>query len=219
MKSGALRILRALLILALLTAWLVPVAPAAAENVVEVPVLAALKANNKGVFEVMLVWWDQKPEPIPIALRWLDGGVTLKQSHLGAMADAFNFAVAHTPAQLHTGTVSVQGVAYLPTSTDGPSAGATMAVGFVAVLKGESIIRGIALTGTIQPDGRIGPVGAIPDKVRAAAREGYRTVLIPQGQLHSPEWNLGSLALELNITVKEVETVAEAYELMTGRRM
>jgi Lon-like protease len=219
MKSSAVRILRAILMMVLLTAWLVPTNPAVAENVVEVPVLAAMKANTKGVFEIMLVWWDQKPEPDPIALRWFDGGVTLKQSHLGAMADAFNFAIAHTPAQLHTGTVSVQGVAYLPTSTDGPSAGAAMAVGFVAVLKGESIIRGIALTGAIHPDGRIGPVGAIPDKVRAAAREGYRTVLIPQGQLHSPEWNLGSLALDLNITVKEVETVEEAYQLMTERRM
>ncbi len=219
MKSGALQILRALLMMVLLAAWPMPIDRAAAENVVEVPVLAAIKSNNKGVFEVMLVWWDQKPEPNPIALHWLDGGVTLRPSHLDAMADAFNFAIAHTPAQRHTGTVSVQGVAYLPTSTDGPSAGAVMAVGFVAVLKGESIIRGIALTGTIQPDGRIGPVGAIPDKVRAAAREGYRTVLIPQGQFQGPDWNLGSLALELNITVKEVETVEEAYALMTGRRM
>jgi Lon-like protease len=219
MKSGTLRVLRAILMMVLLTAWPVPTNQAVAENVVEVPVLAAITANNKGVFEVMLVWWDQKSEPNPIALHWLDGGVTLKPSHLEAMADAFNFAISHTPQTKHTGTVSVQGVAYLPTSTDGPSAGAVMAVGFVAVLKGESIIRGIALTGTIQPDGRIGAVGAIPDKVRAAAREGYRTVLIPQGQLHSSEWNLSSLAMELNITVKEVETVEEAYELMTGRRM
>lgn len=196
-----------------------PPLPALAENYVEVPVLAAIKANDRGVFEVMIVVWDQKPEPDPIALRWHNAGVNLGDAHLGAMAAAFRYAVNRTASIRHTGTVSVQGLAYVPTSSDGPSAGAAMAVGFVAVLKGEKIIRGIALTGMIGPDGRIGPVGAIPDKIRAAAREGYRTVLVPQGQLHDPRWNLTGLGLELNVTVKEVGTIDEAYELMTGRRL
>jgi PDZ domain-containing protein len=192
---------------------------ASAENVVEVPVLAAIRANDRGVFEVMLVWWDQKPEPEPIALEWRHGGVLLKDTHLGAMADAFRYAMERTPTIKHTGTVSVQGIAYVPTSADGPSAGAAMAVGFIAVMKGERIQRGVALTGTIEPGGHIGRVGAIPDKVRAAAREGYRTVLIPDGQLHVPQWNLPGLGLELNIQLKEVTTIDEAYELMTGRRI
>ena len=67
--------------------------------------------------------------------------------------------------------------------------------------------------------GRIGPVGGIPDKMRAAAREGYRTILVPSGQIQGPNWNLNQLALDLNVTVREVETVEQAYELMTGRRI
>ncbi len=193
--------------------------PATAENIVEVPVLAAIQANNRGVFEVMMVMWDQKPEPDPVALRWHDAGVSLQDALLDSMAHAFRYAVDRTPTVRHTGTVSVQGLAYARTSTDGTSAGAAMAVGFIAVLKGEPILRGVALTGTFQPDGRIGPVGAVPDKIRAAAREGYRTVLIPAGQLVDPRWNLTGLALELNVTVKEVATIDEAYELMTGRRL
>jgi len=192
---------------------------AAAETVVEVPVLAAIKANNRGVFEVMMVMWDRNPEPDPVALRWHDAGVSLQDTLLNSMAHAFRYAVDRTPTVRHTGTVSVQGLAYARTSTDGTSAGAAMAVGFIAVLKGEPILRGVALTGTFQPDGRIGPVGAVPDKIRAAAREGYRTVLIPAGQLLDPRWNLTGLALELNVTVKEVATIDEAYELMTGRRL
>lgn len=205
--------------LALATVVALATGPAAAENFVEVPVLAAFKANDRGVFEVMLVMWDGKPEPDPVALRWQYAGVNLKDTLLDAMTTAFRYAVERTPTVRHTGTVSVQGLAYAPTSTDGPSAGAAMAVGFIAVLKGEPIVRGVALTGTIQPDGRIGPVGAIPDKVRAAVREGYRTVLIPSGQAHDPRWNLNGLALELNVTIKEVGTIDEAYELMTGRRL
>lgn len=94
-----------------------------------------------------------------------------------------------------------------------------MAVGFIAMFKGDRVQRGTALTGTIQPDGRIGSVGSIPDKIRAAKREGYHTVLVPRGQMHTSQWNLVELGFQLNITVKEVDTVDEAYELMTGNRI
>jgi len=72
------------------------------------------------------------------------------------------------------------------------------------------------MTGTIDKDGSIGPVGGIPDKIRAAAREGYRTVLIPEGQRYDPRWNIDRLAWDLNVDVKEVGTIDEAYHLMTG---
>jgi len=193
--------------------------PALAEAVVELPVLAAINANDRGVFEMLLIWWDQKPQPDLVTLQWYNAGVRLGETHLGAMTVAFRYAVERTPSVRHSGTVSVRGVAYVPTSSDGPSAGAAMAVGFIALFKGERVRRGVAMTGTIEPDGRIGPVGAIPDKIRAAAREGYRTILIPQGQFYDPLWSLSRLALELNVTLREVSTIDEAYELMTGRKL
>ena len=190
-----------------------------ADNFVELPVLAAIHQNNLGVFEVLMMWWDKKPEPSPIQLQWLLAGVRLGNTYLGAMSKAFAYAVERTPSIQHSGTVSVQGVAYRPTGSDGPSAGAAMAVGFIALLKGDHIQRGIALTGTIEPEGQIGPVRGIPDKIRAAAREGYRTVLVPRGQIHDARWNLNELGFQLNVTVKEVDTIDEAYQLMTGQRI
>jgi Lon-like protease len=190
-----------------------------ADNAIELPVLAAIRQNNLGVFEILMMWWDKKPEPDPVQLQWLLAGVRLGNTHLGAMAQAFAYAVERTPSVQHSGTVSVQGVAYQPIGSDGPSAGAAMAVGFIALFKGDHIQRGIALTGTIEPGGQIGPVGSIPDKIRAAVREGYRTVLVPSGQMHDSRWNLIELGFQLNVTVKEVETVDEAYVLMTGQRI
>lgn len=190
-----------------------------ADTVIELPVLAAIQQNNLGVFEVLMMWWDKKPDPNPIRLQWLLAGVRLGDAHLGAMAQAFSYSVERTPSVQHSGTVSVQGVAYRPTGSDGPSAGAAMAVGFIALFKGDRIQRGIALTGTIEPGGQIGPVGSIPDKIRAAAREGFRTVLIPRGQMYDARWNLNELGLQLNVTVKEVDTIDEAYQLMTGQRI
>lgn len=190
-----------------------------ANNVVELPVLAAIRSNNLGVFEILLMWWDKKPQPSPVQLQWMVGPVRLGNTHIGSMAKAFAYAIERTPSVEHSGTVSVQGVAYAPTGTDGPSAGAAMAVGFIAIFKGDKIQRGIALTGTFEPGGHIGPVGGIPDKIRAAAREGYRTILVPRGQIYDSEWNLNELALQLNLTVKEVDTVDDAYQLMTGQRI
>lgn len=191
----------------------------AADNLVELPVLAAVRYNNLGVYEVMLMRWDKQPSPDPPQLQWILGGVRYGKAHLGSMSDAFDYAVERTPSVQHSGTVSVQGVTYQPTGSDGPSAGAAMTVGFIAMFKGEHVRRGTALTGTIEPGGRIGWVGSIPDKIRAAKREGFHTVLVPRGQLHTAQWNLIELGFQLNINVQEVDSIDEAYELMTGSRI
>ena len=190
--------------------------PSYAIDYIELPILAAIRQNNLGAFEIMLMGWDRKSDPNPVQLQWILGGVRYGKSHLGSMAQAFDYAVERTPSVSHTGTVSVQGVTYRPTGSDGPSAGAAMTVGFIAMFKGDRVQRGTALTGTIEPDGHIGWVGGIPDKIRAAKREGYHTVLVPRGQVHTAQWNLIELGFQLNITVKEVDTVDEAYQIMTG---
>ncbi len=198
---------------------------AAAEYVVEVPALAVSSPSPdaSGVFTVKVIWWDQKSEPNPVRLKWGNGFINAFEygqiSSRGlarhSTIKAFHFAIQRTPGIQHTGTVNVQGIGYGTTSMGGPSAGAAMAVGFIALFKQDAVRRGVALTGTLQSNGQIGPVGGIAGKLRAAAREGYHTILIPAGQLNDPRWSLGSLALELNVTLKEVSSIEEAYALMT----
>lgn len=192
---------------------------ASAEYVVELPVLAAIRANSQGVFEMMIMRWDQQPQPDPVELIRYNSRVRLGSGNLESIDQAFAYAVERTAQVRHSGTVSIFGHAYRPTNSDGPSAGAVMAVGFIAMFKGDRLHRGIAMTGTLEAGGRIGPVGSIPDKMRAAAREGYRTILVPSGQTYGPNWNLNQVALELNLIVKEVDTIDQAYELMTGQRL
>lgn len=191
--------------------------PVRADHVLELPILATVKSNNLGVFELLLLHWDQKPAPVPPSLQWRIGNVVLGGASLSSMSSAFQYAIQHTPSINHSGTVTAVGIAYMSTGSDGPSAGAAMAVGFIAMFRGDTIQRGIALTGTLQSDGTVGAVGGLPDKVRAAAREGYRRVLIPIGQLFDPRWDLNRLGLETNVELKEVGTIEEAYTLMTGR--
>ena len=118
----------------ILAVWLVTASiPIHATEYIELPVLAAIGQNNLGVFELMLMGWDRKADPNPIQLQMTLGGVLYGKTHLGSMAQAFDYAIERTPGILHTGTVSVRGVTYRPAGSDGPSAGAAMAVGFIGI--------------------------------------------------------------------------------------
>ncbi len=65
---------------------------------------------------------------------------------------------------------------------DGPSAGAALALAIIAAIRGEGIPPGIYVTGTIEPDGSIGPVGGVLEKAAAAAEAGAKVFIVPAGQ-------------------------------------
>ncbi|MCE4615703.1 MAG: hypothetical protein F7C09_01380 [Aeropyrum sp.] len=64
----------------------------------------------------------------------------------------------------------------------GPSAGLAMAIATYALLTGSECPEGFAATGMILPDGSVGPVGGLKEKLEAAAESGYDIFLIPAGQ-------------------------------------
>lgn len=64
----------------------------------------------------------------------------------------------------------------------GPSAGGLIAVGFTALLLNLTLNGTVTMTGMINPDGSIGPVGGIKEKLEAAASSGFKVFLIPMGQ-------------------------------------
>ena len=64
----------------------------------------------------------------------------------------------------------------------GPSAGAILTVAVIALLANWTIDDRTVMTGMINPDGSIGPIGGIPYKIDAAATVGATRFLIPQGQ-------------------------------------
>lgn len=99
--------------------------------------------------------------------------------------------------------------------TEGMSASSAVAVGIVAAWRGRAVKPDIVLTGEIMPDGQIKPVAALPFKIEAAARAQFTTVLIPRGQLYTADWDLSQLAARWNITILEVATLEDAYQLMT----
>jgi len=118
----------------------------------------------------------------------------------------------------------------------GPSAGSAMVAAVYAALTNTSLEPYVASTGMILPDGLIGPVGGVPEKVEAAISSGYRVILIPWGQSIYPEVkyvtqsigpitvvrpvtvyiNVTDLASKRGAKVVEVASAEDLLELFTG---
>lgn len=107
---------------------------------------------------------------------------------------------------------------------DGPSAGALMTVGAISLIRGDKINDDVTMTGTINPDGTVGPVGGIEYKLEGAKKAGKTTVLIPGGQLREPDENgdivdLKEIGDDVGVDVIEVADIYEAYEEFTGKEL
>jgi len=123
---------------------------------------------------------------------------------------------------------------------DGQSAGAAITIAILAALTNQSVKQGVYMTGTINSDGSIGPVGGIAAKALAVAENGSQLFLVPQGQSTIvvyrpttyeilPGWRRTvyeqeTMKLEdyleeqgYSIIVDEVETIEEAYALFFGQ--
>jgi len=68
------------------------------------------------------------------------------------------------------------------TIVGGPSAGVAMTVAAYAALTNQQPKPDVAGTGTVGPDGVVGPVGGIYAKMVAAAKAGYKIFVIPKGE-------------------------------------
>jgi hypothetical protein len=110
-------------------------------------------------------------------------------------------------------------------NVDGASASGLMTAGFLAAISGTQIDPAATMTGIINPDGTIGPVGGIPQKFQGSIEKGKKKLGYPIGMRFSVDVNTGQ-AVDLNKLAKdmgaeafEITDVYGAYELMTGKKL
>lgn len=132
-----------------------------------------------------------------------------------------------------------------PEAVEGKSAGAAMAVASLALVEGKELKRSFAITGEIQANGSITPVGAVLQKAQALKRAGITSFLVPWGEAvrlvptvnqteTCTEQQLGNgvvtscrtvqtvsnrevnISQEVGIDIVEVRNLREAFALMTG---
>ena len=108
---------------------------------------------------------------------------------------------------------------------DGASASGLMAGGFLASMTGATIDPSVTMTGIINPDGTIGPVGGIPEKFLGSIDKGKKRLGYPIGmQLAKSEAtgqdvDLVKLAKDHGAEAVEIADVHQAYKLLTGKEL
>ncbi len=96
-----------------------------------------------------------------------------------------------------------------------------MTIGVLAAVRGDTPKPDAAMTGTINPDGTIGPVGGIRFKIEGAAQKGMKLVLIPAGipsetAANGDKVDLVEHGRMLGVEVRPVLDIYTAYHLMTN---
>ena len=90
------------------------------------------------------------------------------------------------------------------------------AVGIASALLGDSIRRDVCLSGTIEPNYDIKPVGRLADKMNACKMLSKTTMIVPDGLDNS---HLNFLGAERSVHVVEVHTLSDAYAAATGQAL
>jgi hypothetical protein len=200
----------------------------------------AAPAATEGEVEVFPLFFRQLGDgtaeggtnPVTVRLREIDDPnelrVSFSEDEVAGTGDQWRAAGwnAVTVSTLLTGqSLGGREVAFdLTGQIDGPSAGGLMTVATISLLRGEEILDDITMTGTINPDGTIGPVGGIPYKVDGAVEAEKTRMLIPVGQRNSTD-NAGELVdvVDLgnrkDVEVSEVGDIYEAYEAFTDAQL
>lgn len=204
----------------LLGCLLVLPSTALANRTLVVPISVATYTDTQSGFPTFVMKWDEGRQPDPLALKWGRSQVPVRGTGMTSIQHAFRFAVERLGPTLHpTGTLSLYATFSGPLSAEGSTAEAALAIGFLALLKGDHLKHDITITGTLEDGGRIGQVSQVAEHTTAAARAGYHVLLVPRGQFYAPRVNRVSLSLESQVLVREVDTIEEAYEIMTGRKL
>ena len=100
------------------------------------------------------------------------------------------------------------------TPKDGPSAGITLTTALASLVTKTPVTPKVAMTGEISLQGRVKPIGGLPEKLMAALRAGVETVFIPEDN----ESDLKEVAEEVRsslkiIPVREVKDVMKALNI------
>lgn len=210
-----------LLLTIILCTQVSPLWSADSRRVATVPALGVLADGQTGIIHYIVLQIDKDPRQEGPTVQFnelnLGGGSIVSEDWKDGIKYAVAAAMKAVGEDGRTWVITVKNRSY-NALTEGMSASSAVAVGLIAAWRGDDVRSDVALTGKIMPDGQIESVGALLIKVEAAARAQFKTILVPRGQLNTADWDLSQLATRWNITVIEVATLEEAYQLMTTAR-
>jgi PDZ domain-containing protein len=100
-------------------------------------------------------------------------------------------------------------------SVGGPSAGLAFTLGLIDRLTPGDLTGGkkVAVTGTMSPDGTVGPIGGVDQKMATVKRAGVKEFLIPKGTTKTEVREVRKIAGN-DVKVYEVGTIDDALKIL-----
>lgn len=177
-----------------------------------VPILGITReVNPTGTVAYVVLSFANRADQGGLAVHYKNGPGRFSPMAQTAAEQAI-YRTAHALGLSVDSWTVVLSVPYQGVTIYGDSLSAMVALSVVAMAKGEVIPRDRVITGTVTPDGRIGPVGGIMLKVAAANQARLRMVLVPNKlDIVEDNWETPSPML-----VSQVDSVSQAYQALTA---
>lgn len=151
------------------------------------------------------------------------GKVEMVSAEQSATLAAANFLAPINPSI--ASMLNSSSVHFATKETGGPSAGLAFAIALVTKVQDNQLLRGrtVAVTGTIDASGKVGPIGGIDQKLIGASRAGARIFLAPAENCldisRTPsEWKSSGWKAQ-GMRVIPVSTLSQAVHLLVAANL
>jgi uncharacterized protein len=97
----------------------------------------------------------------------------------------------------------------------GPSAGSAMTMAAIAAIEQKQLRSDVAITGTIESDGSIGPIGGVLEKAQAAGTNKIKIFLIPKGEalMTYYERQIKTQTIAPGLTIQRIQYVPKTLDV------
>jgi hypothetical protein len=184
------------------------------------PVLSVIEQNGQweGRWQqVSLVFERSQDRKVPLRIAVEEDTA----AGAGSVIRASLWQSAIVAALLRNDTLQgVQATFTLSGGTDGASAGGVCCLALLSALDQRPLPTDFAFTGSILPDGTIGRVSGLPQKISAAKQAGVQRVLVPADCRYELDRTTGQSVdikqrcLELGLEYVPVTSIEQAYALV-----
>lgn len=176
-----------------------------------IPILGVtVEQEPKGTLVYLIVSFEERPDRSGLAVHFKSSPGRFSRMAQTSVQQAIRRAADNMGLSPESWTV-VLSVPYRGLTVYGESLSAMVSLSVMAMANGDYVANDRVMTGTVTPDGHIGPVGAVPMKVVAAEHAHIRRVIVPDEQDPADgDWQTPFL-----MQVSPVGSVEEAYLALT----
>ena len=175
-----------------------------------VSVVQDLRDTRQGAVGELVVAWEERPDHRGMIVSFLQGHGSFSSDTELAILGAIDRAAR--AAGLRTDSWTVNFAVHEPAGVIyGDSLSGLVGLTVIALAKGDFIPLDRTMTGTIAPDGSIGPVSSVPLKIEAASRKHLRRVIVPDMlDVTDSDWYTPFL-----MRISPIRSAAVAYQALT----